>query len=319
MSGQSTPLRETLNHSVQGVNKRRNQDWCSVEGAGTAEDPLILVVADGHGSAVHARSEIGARYAVDLFAVQAREFASLVRTEGPEGTPSLSWLMNYARNELPRRLIAGWQEEVLRHWSRHPAESMSTGGTEPRDDQKLLLYGATLIGAVMTPHLFVAWQLGDGELTVVEEDGKVSLPLAPAEADLGDETESLCSRHAWRLVRMHWAPIVTQDRAPRMIALSTDGLSKSFASDEGFTQFMTGLDQRLSEDGLESVRAALPEWLGKAARYSGDDTTLVAARRPTDAATDDSSTEHNITELCGTEPGVTDHGTIGRTSTTAHG
>ncbi|MCX4392947.1 PP2C family serine/threonine-protein phosphatase [Streptomyces sp. NBC_01767] len=309
MSGQSTPLWETLDHSVRGVNKRRNQDWCSIEGTGTAEDPLILVVADGHGSAAHARSDIGARYAVDLFTVHAREFACLVRTEGPEGARSLSWLMNYARNELPRRLIGGWQEGVLDHWSRHPAENMSVDGSEPRDDQKVLLYGATLIGAVMTSHLLVAWQLGDGELTVVEEDGKVSLPLAPANADLGDETESLCSRRAWQLVRVHWAPIVTQDRTPRMIALSTDGLSKSFASDEGFTQFMSGLDQRLSEDGLERVRAALPEWLGKATRYSGDDTTLVAARRPTGGAADGSCTEHNITEPSGTDDGVTNHGT----------
>ncbi|MEU7136554.1 protein phosphatase 2C domain-containing protein [Streptomyces sp. NPDC046261] len=275
------PHWQTLTATVRGVGKQRNQDWCTAEGDGTAKHPLILAVADGHGSARHARSDVGARRAVDLFAGQAREFAGLAGADGPEGALSLSWLMNYARNVMPRRLIAEWRRNVLGHWQRqYEQDRAGTGAAAPSDEQKLLLYGATLIGAVLTPQLFVAWQLGDGELTVVERDGEVRLPLAPAEADLGDDTESLCSREAWRLVRVHWAPIVAQDRTPRFIALSTDGLSKSFASDEGFVQFMAGLDTRLSGDGVEGVRTALPDWLATAARHSGDDTTLAVARRP---------------------------------------
>ncbi|AXI74680.1 protein phosphatase 2C domain-containing protein [Streptomyces bacillaris] len=277
---------ETLGHSVQGVNKQRNQDWYAAEGSGSASDPLILAVADGHGSAVHARSHIGARCAVDLFVAQARTFAELARSEGPDGTHSLSWLMNYARNELPRQLAAAWQESVLAHWDRNP-DTVNPAAEPPPKGRKLLLYGATLVGAVVTPQLFAAWQLGDGELTVIGADGAVALPLAPAEADLGDETESFCTRHAWQLVRVHWAPVVAPDRTPRLIVLSTDGLSKSFASDEGFAQFMAGMDQRLAKDGgPDDVREALPGWLAEAARYSGDDTTLVAARRPEPDAAD---------------------------------
>ncbi|MCF3175055.1 protein phosphatase 2C domain-containing protein [Streptomyces sioyaensis] len=273
------PHWDTVGESVQGVNKQQNQDWWRAEGNGAPEEPLILVAADGHGAAAHARSDIGARYAVDLFAAHAREFAALAGNEGPDGPRSLSWLMNFARHTMPRRLVAEWQHRVRGHWQRQ--YEADPGGTEavPSDEQKLLLYGATLIGAVVTPQLFAAWQLGDGELTVVDHNGEVVLPLAPAEADLGDETESLCSREAWRLLRMHWAPIAGPARTPRLVAVSTDGLSKSFASDEGFSQFMTGLDQRLSEAGTEGVQAVLPEWLAKAARHSGDDTTLVAGRR----------------------------------------
>ncbi|MFJ4971430.1 protein phosphatase 2C domain-containing protein [Streptomyces sp. NPDC088755] len=288
MSASERPLWETLEHSVRGVNKQVNQDWYVAEGSGADGDPLILAVADGHGSAVHARSHIGARCAIDLFAAQTRTFAELARSEGPDGAHSLSWLMNYARNELPRQLVAAWQESVLAHWDRHP-ETVDPAAEPPRKGQKLLLYGATLVGAVLTPRMFAAWQLGDGELTVIDADGAIALPLAPVEADLGDETESLCSRQAWKMIRVHWAPVVARDRTPRLIALSTDGLSKSFASDEGFTQFMTGLDQRLSKDGgSDDVRGALPGWLAEAARYSGDDTTLVAARRPGPDAADHS-------------------------------
>ncbi|WP_063607352.1 PP2C family serine/threonine-protein phosphatase [Streptomyces katrae] len=261
------------------MNKTRNQDYCEAGGRGTAEEPLIMAVADGHGSAVHARSHLGSRFAVDLFVEEARRFAALAQPRGEERPPSLAWLMHYAEHALPRQLVSAWREKVLGNWER------TSSHEEPGlpEEHKLLLYGSTLVGAVLTPRVFAAWQLGDGELTVVDDDGRVTVPLAPAEADLGDETESLCSPAAWLRVRTHWAPVTAPWRAPRLVALSTDGLSKSFASDRGFLQFMAGLDDRLSAEGADTVRAVLPEWLAKASQHSGDDTTLVAAWHPAPA------------------------------------
>lgn len=271
--GSGTPLWEPLHGSVRGVNKTRNQDHYEVEGLGTAGAPLIMAVADGHGSAVHARSHLGSRFAVDLFVQEARLFASLAQPRGEERPPSLAWLMRYAEYAFPRQLVSAWREKVLGNWERTSAP----GEPPVSEEEKLLLYGSTFVGAVLTPRVFAAWQLGDGELTLVGEDGRVSVPLAPKEADLGDETESLCTPEAWLRVRTHWAPVTAPSRAPRLVALSTDGLSKSFASDKGFRQFVAGLDERLSAEGGESVRAVLPEWLAKASQHSGDDTTLVAA------------------------------------------
>lgn len=275
------PLWETLQGTVQGVNKTRNQDHYEAEGRGTAGQPLIMAVADGHGSAVHARSHLGSRFAVDLFVQQARLFAALAEPRGDGQPPSLSWLMHYAEHTLPRQLVSAWQEKALGHWER--TRSPGEPGMDPVD--KLVLYGSTLVGAVLTPRVFAAWQLGDGELTVVTDDGRVTVPLAPDEADLGDETESLCSPQAWLRVRTHWAPVTAPARAPRLVSVSTDGLSKSFASDTGFRQFMAGLDDRLAAEGTECVRAVLPQWLAKASRHSGDDTTLVAAWHTSAATT----------------------------------
>ncbi|MFF4850200.1 protein phosphatase 2C domain-containing protein [Streptomyces sp. NPDC001194] len=263
----------TLLESIQGVNKTRNQDYCEVQGRGTAEEPLIMAVADGHGSAAHARSHLGSRFAVDLFVEEARRFGTLAQPRGDERPPSLAWLMHYAEHAFPRQLVSAWRDKVLGHWTR------TSSHEEPglSEEHKVLLYGSTLVGAVLTPRVFAAWQLGDGELTVVDDAGQVTVPLAPPEADLGDETESLCTPKAWRRVRTHWSPVTAPWRAPRLIAVSTDGLSKSFASDRGFLQFMAGLDDRLSTEGADSVRAVLPQWLARASRHSGDDTTLVAA------------------------------------------
>lgn len=280
-----TALWTTFGASVQGANKQENQDFWAAEGTGGAADPLILVVADGHGAAAHARSRFGARFAVDLLTGHAKQFARLDQAPGAERPPSLSWLMNHAEDVLPRQFVADWRARVLQHWDRHPSER--EGGAEPSEAQKLLLYGTTVVGAVLTPRVLAAWQLGDGELTVVAHDGSVSLPLAPERPRLGDESESLCARHAWRLVRVLWAPVSDPRRTPVLLAASTDGLSHSFSSDAGFVEFMSGLHERLAAPGgPDEVREALPEWLAKASGFSGDDATLAAAVQtsPTPAA-----------------------------------
>ncbi|MFE7070218.1 protein phosphatase 2C domain-containing protein [Streptomyces sp. NPDC057620] len=264
----------TLAESIQGTGKRQNQDWYAFSGTGSSADPLVLAVADGHGSAAHARSALGARFAVDRFVALATEFGRAADAGHEPG--GLARLMNYARNDMPRALVQSWREAALGHWSRHrPVADL--GLPEPGTDEKLTLYGTTLIGAVVTPWLLTAWQIGDGDLAVVGHDGSVARPLAPAEDDLGDETESLCGPQAWRAVRTHWAPVFEEARIPRLVVLSTDGLSKSFASGDGFTEFVGGMDERLATEGFEGVREALPDWLRHASRYSGDDTTLAAA------------------------------------------
>ncbi|MDQ1035499.1 hypothetical protein QFZ75_001915 [Streptomyces sp. V3I8] len=268
---------DILAESIQGFGKRQNQDWYACTGSGSGADPLVLAVADGHGSAAYPRSALGARFAVDRFVVLAAEFG---RAAGGCREPGrLTRLMNHARNDFPRALVQAWREEALGHWSRHrPVADL--GLPEPGPDEKLKLYGTTLIGAVVLPGLLTAWQIGDGDLAVVGHDGSVGRPLAPAEddlADLGDETESLCGPQAWRAVRTHWAPVFEEARVPRLVVLSTDGLSKSFARGDGFTEFVGDLDGRLATEGVEGVRTALPDWLRHASRHSGDDTTLAAA------------------------------------------
>ncbi|MEW5630495.1 PP2C family serine/threonine-protein phosphatase [Streptomyces hydrogenans] len=263
------PHWEVLHTSVIGYGKKLNQDWGQIEGTGSAQDPLVLAVADGHGSVAYPRSDLGARFAVDLFVARGREFGALIRPG------RLRRLRDYARYELPEQLVRDWQTMVWEHWSRQPGPE---GADAPREDV-LRLYGSTLIGAVLAPGLFVSWQLGDGELTVVDEDGRVRLPLAPERAELGDETASLCIRNAWRLIRVHWEPLPEPERGPRLVALSTDGLSKSFASDEGFTAFTAGLYERLADRGVPGIAEDVPRWLEKASRHSGDDTTLALAHR----------------------------------------
>ncbi|MEV6397970.1 PP2C family serine/threonine-protein phosphatase [Streptomyces sp. NPDC051907] len=262
---------DVLNGSVQGPAKPLNQDWSDTET--TADGAVVLAVADGHGSAAHPLSHLGARYAVDVFKLCGTDFAARARqAAGPGQGGGLRRLWADAHDRVPRELVRTWQDWVVK---RHRA---APGEKQPPQPDLLRAYGTTLIGAVLTEGLFAAWQLGDGDLMVVDADGTVAQPLAPATPELGDETESMCSRQAWDLVRVHWAPVSDPARLPRLVALSTDGLSNSFAARDGFVRFVQEMDQRIAAEGPDAIGEALPAWLARAGSYSGDDTTAVVAR-----------------------------------------
>jgi serine/threonine protein phosphatase PrpC len=246
--------------------ERGNQDAYAVRpelaGATDRTDTVVLAVADGHGSAAHSHSDTGAKIATEQFVKLARSFSDACARNEP-----LSTLKAAAEEPIPRELVRNWREEV-----RHHAKS--------EDDEVFLEYGSTLLGAVITPRLLVCWQLGDGELLIVD-GADVLCPLAPAEPRLGVETDSLCQPDAWSRVKMHWQPF--NGTRPDLVLLATDGLVNSYADRAGFKGFGLGMLERIRSRGITAVRDQLDGWLAQAARFSGDDATLAAAwRSPTD-------------------------------------
>ncbi|WP_406356908.1 PP2C family serine/threonine-protein phosphatase [Streptomyces sp. NBC_00658] len=259
---------------VMGPHKKNYQD-CVYADLVPGQDAAVLAVADGHGSAAHAHSDVGARYAVEIFGRLGKEFA-----ERALGSLPLPRLKADARDRMPRELVRCWQDEVLEHARRNATgPGPALPAPEGVRQQDLVPYGTTLIGAVITPGLLVGWQLGDGELAMVDPRGKIRLPLDSGRPELGDETDSLCSRQAWDLMRVHWSPITAADSSPALVLLSTDGLSKSFVDRQGYQDFVRGTYERLREQGPSAVADDLPKWLAQAAKYSGDDTTVAAAWR----------------------------------------
>ncbi|MEU6992704.1 protein phosphatase 2C domain-containing protein [Streptomyces sp. NPDC046465] len=269
-----------LDGAVKGVAKRYSQDrGTALPVAGGRA--VVLAVADGHGSAAHFRSDLGARWAVDEFTACARAFAA---EAARVGTDASGWpaLREEARR-LPQQVGHRWHARATLYDSNSPAHgarSLSLGRTPrtgPREHPHppdLAAYGSTLIGTVLTEHMLFCWQLGDGDIVLVDSSGSPHTPLSTG-PDMGDETDSLCEPEPWRKMRSHWQPFT--GGAPPCVLLSTDGLSKSFADHQGFLDFATGLGDRAAEQGVAAVQAQLPDWLGRAAKFSGDDTTLVGA------------------------------------------
>ncbi|MFF4799608.1 protein phosphatase 2C domain-containing protein [Streptomyces sp. NPDC001351] len=260
---------DVLYQSAQGPAKRRNQDSSAVRV--TSDGDLVFAVADGHGAPVHARSHVGSRHAVEVFTASGIEFAVRARAAAGSGPGGFRRLWTDAHDRMPRELVLKWRRQVLGT----DGESL---GEQPRLYESLRPFGTTLIGVVLTDGLFAAWQLGDGDLVVVDDDGSLTQPLTPARPELGDDTESMCSRRAWQLMRVHCALPGDPGRLPRLVALSTDGLSNSFAERDGFVRFVRDVDRRITAEGPAAVDEALQGWLAQAGRYSGDDTTAVVAR-----------------------------------------
>lgn len=275
--------RVLLQASAMGANKHYNQDW-----SGTAVLPLdrpdrtatLLAVADGHGAKDYPRSDLGSRFAVAAFErTAARYFADTA----PEFWRSRAGEQRI-RADFPAALALHWRRLVVLHAAANPPGAATAGGQSGRPTgspaaasaQTLRLYGSTLICTLIAPGLFAAWQIGDGDLFVAGPDGSTALPLAPAVLDLGDETDSLC--HPDAADRFH--TLYRVDEQPALVSLSTDGLSKSFASQDGFIAFCTGLFDRLRDGAADSVAENLPNWLARSAAHSGDDSTLCAAYGP---------------------------------------
>jgi hypothetical protein len=273
---------EVLHEGVKGLGKDYSQDrhLARVTPDGRA---ALLAVADGHGSAAHFRSDLGARWAVEEFACCADEFARQVLNEDSHAG---SWRqLHTTARELPRHLVRCWRQRVARHECNAPADGRPGPRTPDHRTPDYEVYGSTLVGAVVTRRLLVCWQLGDGDVALAWGEGKGAGPgsgsaEAPlydgAGADIGDETESLCQPEAWLRIRVHWQPL-TGAGPPPAVLLSTDGLSKSFTDHAGFLGFAGGVCERVAREGVDAVREQLAGWLTKAATHSGDDTTLVAA------------------------------------------
>ena len=270
-----------IGQSVRGAAHARagvpNQDaihWLPGGGAGL---PLILAVADGHGSRKSFRSEKGARLAVETATQSISDFL-----RGQTQIESLSVTKRAAEEWLPTALVRRWLEAVSSHLAAHPLSIDELGllddaaarSTKREALQNLpVAYGTTILAAAVTTDFILYLQLGDGEILTVSQDGEVARPLPKDERLFANETTSLCSPDAWRDFRVCFQ--VQSNTPPALILLSTDGYSNSFHDETGFLKVGSDLLEMIRTDGLEIVNDHLASWLTESTTAgSGDDVTL---------------------------------------------
>jgi len=295
-----------LGKSVRGASHVRtglpNQDaigWLPESGSGP---PLLLAIADGHGSAQHFRSAQGAQLAVTtaMTALQSlldgqAEIANpeaiqhAAEAEVPQPGPggrlpggALRTIKRAAEERVPQRLVQAWLAAVAAHVAAHPftdaewARLVDQKGPEARravEEHPVLAYGTTLLTVLVTEAFILYLQLGDGDMLTVSEHGEVTRPLCHDERLMANETTSLCLPQAWNDFRVGFQELTAQP--PPLILLSTDGYANSFADEAGFLQVGSDLLAMLRADGLEQVQASLEQWLTETSNVgSGDDITL---------------------------------------------
>jgi serine/threonine protein phosphatase PrpC len=242
----------------------------------TGGHAAVLAVADGHGSSKCYRSAEGARLAVQVA-------LDLIRGQvlGRAGGTAAEW--QALAKELPRQLVAGWQAAVRQSLEDNalPDEEEDFSAyfqslidaEENTEADPYLPFGTTLLAVAVTPGALLYWQLGDGDILMVVEDGAVTRPLSRDERLIANETTSLCSAGAIDDFRVCVQPL--EDRPPALVLVSTDGYANSFRDDAGFLQVGSDLLAMIRADGLEAVAGALEGWLTEASEQgSGDDVTL---------------------------------------------
>jgi Protein phosphatase 2C len=255
-----------LGYSVKGAKHRRsnlgNQDairWYPKLGDCGR---VALSVADGHGSTHSFRSARGAELATRVSESVALELFEVV------DSAALSLINERLINSVPRYIKQQWREAVTRDIADNPfsEEELSLVG----EFDPYVTYGTTLVSVVISEQFIAAWQIGDGDITVIDEHGNCSWLLPQREKLLGNDVRSLSDPIAERHFQVGLFGTI-----PPMVIVSTDGLSNSYEDDEAFLKFSSDLYKIAVYDGFEVLEENMLPWLDKLTESgSGDDITV---------------------------------------------
>jgi hypothetical protein len=258
-----------IGQSVQGATHLRvqkpNQDaiaWYPDEGHGL---PLIVAVADGHGSEKHFRSHIGAglaaRAAIDVL----REFGERLPASG-----ELMMVMDH----LPAAIERRWKRAVDDHLTANPLGEGAEGPAPPigEDPTRYIAYGTTLLSVLVTGDFIVYLQLGDGDILTVSQSGDVERVIEQDPGLIANETTSLCLPQARRHFRKKFQKVA--GASPALVLLSTDGYANSF-EEGGFLKAGADYLHLIRTKGIDHVNERLGQWLLETSQQgSGDDITV---------------------------------------------
>jgi serine/threonine protein phosphatase PrpC len=267
-----------LGESIRGASHiahgQPNQDviqWWQSAG----DLPLIIAVADGHGSARSFRSQMGAQIAVEVAIGTMRNFL-----DDQTDNLALSTIKDLAEDRLSYELTRVWKDRVETQIAQNPfgvddLEKLKGNGKgfQSVEVNPWLAYGTTIMSVLVTDTFIVYLQLGDGDILTVSAQAEVARPFLKDGRFLANETTSLCMSDADQEVRIGFAETVTG--CPALILLCTDGYSNSFRDDENFLKIGSDLFEVIQREGLSVVHTNLNRWLNQASQGgSGDDITL---------------------------------------------
>lgn len=196
----------------------------------------IAIVADGHGSRRHFRSDRGSKIACEIARDKIRAFlradwslyADLELFEEPD--------MEQLLINLKQEILTGWQTAVYEDFETHPwtEEELIEQESLLRSDafealasgrEVLIAYGSTLAAVFTYEGGWAALQVGDGCMVRVTRDGRYEWLMPESKVNEGNKTASLCARNAMSDFRH----CCGKDAGIGLLVF-TDGIEKSFPS-----------------------------------------------------------------------------------------
>ena len=224
----------------------------------------IAVVADGHGSAKHFRSDAGSRIAVKITVELLKKYMG--RGDFREQFKAHP---EFILSQMEKQILMKWREAVEEYHLENPLteeeeQKQAAAGGKLRT---AVIYGSTVLAAVIADGFSFGLVLGDGGFVVLDAAGHIFIPVEDKNSH-ANYTSSLCNTDAIHFFE-HWYT----EEPVKALFVSTDGLFKSFASEEDFLKYHGLLSQMFGDK--ERMEKSLRRNFEKRTREgSGDDISI---------------------------------------------
>lgn len=237
------------------------------------DDIKMIAVADGHGSESCPYSKTGSQTAVNVFCDIMCEYVAKYGDD-------LENLFNSLNREgdsvsISKQIVKEWETRIF---NCHKFKKEMPRKEDGEIDQVAIYkqYGTTLLGMLITQNYIYLFQLGDGDITYVDENRVIS--AIETDKILGVETHSISKPDSWKKVHTRVINLTNCKEKPFMYILSTDGWVNSHSSEEEFHKTCNDYYKMICERGTKVVEDNLERWLSETSSQGcGDDITTVFA------------------------------------------
>lgn len=274
----------TFNHTCIGYSHLQSGKPCQdASYAETSDRMSIAIVSDGHGGAIHSRSDVGAQLAI--FAAQ-----GVIETH-----PLSDWENPDRRQKLFNEIVDTWTVLTIDHYYDNLTEQeIAQLPLFPDVEQSIrnitTLYGCTLMAACVHAEGWFAFQIGDGKCVTIhplqtdldfpENNSKflipnsklVTEPVPDDDRCFLNMTTSLCDLNAATEFRFYGG---NKDTIPVAIFLGSDGIDNSWGTDEALHNFYIEVLKHCTS--AENVTHDLAEALPQLSQAGSHDDMSVAA------------------------------------------
>lgn len=232
----------------------------------------IAVVADGHGSAKHFRSDVGSRLAVKITLGLLSNYMNR-----PDFKEQFLLHPDFILKQMEKQILMKWREAVEVYHQENPLskeeeKKLADMGSQSKRIRTAVIYGSTVLCAVMAEGFSFGLVLGDGGFVVLGSDGRLFIPVEDQNAH-ANYTSSLCNTDAINYFE-HW---YSREETAALF-VSTDGLYKSFASDEDFLKYH-GLLAHMLCDSDRTQKSLVRNFEKRTREGSGDDISIAFVYR----------------------------------------
>lgn len=252
--------------------------------AETSDHMSIAIVSDGHGGAIHSRSDVGAQLAIFIAHGVIEEY------------PLTDWENPDKRQELFKKIVEIWKSLTIDHYYDNLTEQEIEQLPLFPDVKKSIrnittLYGCTLMVACVHPNGWFVFQIGDGKCVTINpmsdkdtsalnDNSKLSIqnstlvtePVPNDERCFLNMTTSLCDPDAATEFRFYGG---NKDNMPVAIFLGTDGIDNSWGTEEALHNFYIDILKHCHSQ--KEVLTALDEALPQLSKLGSSDDMSIAA------------------------------------------